>query len=214
MRDPAAGGAGTRVSATLSRDTLDPLIEAAASLRERRVRQVRLSGLHNPFGPAVALCDPWRFLDLCESAEIVDRVEALIGPDIVLWDSELYLDAADWADARRNEGRYWPADPLAGAVVDVELATGRVLACDVHAVPALPPPAPGAHHVIRYMPASSLYNRDPRYAPNLTAMEERPLVNYLNRPLWLVRGEDRAGNDFATGFQTQAPGWAAATLSI
>jgi hypothetical protein len=199
------------VSATLSSEALEPLLEVAESLRERRVRQALLSGLHNPFGRAVALCDPWRLLELCESPEIVDRVEALIGPDIVLWDSELHLDAASWAETQRTEGRHWPADPLAGAVLDVELATGQVRACDVRAVHALPGPAPGAHYVIRYMPASSLYNRDPRYAPNLIAMEERPLVNYLNRPLWLVRGENRAGSDFAAGFQTQAPGWAAAT---
>jgi hypothetical protein len=40
-------------------------------------------------------------------------------------------------------------------------------------------------------------------------MEERPLVNYTHRPIWLVRGEDRAGSDFATGFAPLAPAWAA-----
>jgi hypothetical protein len=61
--------------------------------------------------------------------------------------------------------------------------------------------------------ATSLYNRDPLFPPNRIAMEERPLVNYLDRPLWLVRDEDRAGNDYAAGFQMQAPGWAADSLS-
>ena len=69
------------------------------------------------------------------------------------------------------------------------------------------PAEPGLHYVIRYMPATSRYNRDPRYTPNRIAMEERPLVNYLNRPLWLVRGEDRAGSDFSAGFAQVAPGW-------
>ena len=199
------------IRTTISRALLGTLVEAADSLRVRAVRQALLAGIHNPFGRAVALCDPWCFLDLCESSEVLDRVEALIGPDIVLWDSELYLDASIWAEALTREGRHWPADPLAGAVVDVDLATGSVAACDVHALSVLPAPAPGAHYVIRYMPATSLYNRDPLYAPNLVAMEERPLVNYMNRPLWLVRGEDRAGSDFAAGFQSQAPGWAAHT---
>ena len=197
------------VRATVSRELLAPLVEAAERLRERDVRQALLAGIHNPFGRGVALCDPWHFLDLCESADVLDRVEALIGPDIVLWDSELYLDASIWDQALAREGRHWPADPLAGAVVDVELATGSMAACDVRAMSALPAPGPGAHYVMRYMPASSLYNRDPLYAPNLVAMEERPFVNYMNRPLWLVRGEDRAGSDFAAGFQSQAPGWAA-----
>ena len=39
-------------------------------------------------------------------------------------------------------------------------------------------------------------------------MEEQPLINYATRPLWLVRGEDRAGNDFVTGFAPPVPRWA------
>jgi hypothetical protein len=39
-------------------------------------------------------------------------------------------------------------------------------------------------------------------------MEEQPLVNYTSRPLWLVRGEDAAANDFVTGFSPSVPRWA------
>ena len=201
-------------SATIAPQLVQPLRDAAEKLRERGVRQALLSGLHNPFGRAAALCDAWRFLDVCESAEIVDRVAAVIGPDIVLWDSELYLDQARWTEALAREGRHWPADPLAGVIVDLNLATCEVLVCDVHRVRALHTPPPNAHYVIRYMPATSLYNRDALFPPNRIAMEERPLVNYMTHPLWLVRGEDRAGSDFATGFQTQAPGWGAETISM
>ena len=126
----------------------------------------------------------------------------------MLWDSELYLDAAEWRKARRVEGRYWPADPLAGVVVDVTVADGTVSLAAVELVDLGPEPAPGAHYVIRYMPATSLYNRDPRFGPNRRLMEESPLVNYTNRPIWLVRGEDRAGSDFATGFAPMATSWA------
>jgi hypothetical protein len=63
-------------------------------------------------------------------------------------------------------------------------------------------------YVIRYMAATSRFDRNPRSPENLTAMEEQPLVNYATRPLWLVRGEDRAGNDFVTGFAPPVPRWA------
>jgi hypothetical protein len=135
-------------------------------------------------------------------------VESLIGGDIVLWDSELYLDAAAWERARAHEGRHWPADPLAGAVVDFAVVRGEALVfdvCDARSPTAL---ENGAHYVIRYMPSTSRYNRDPRFGPNQVAMEERPLVNHTNRPIWLARGEDRAGSDFSTGFTSRAPGWA------
>jgi hypothetical protein len=42
-------------------------------------------------------------------------------------------------------------------------------------------------------------------------MEEQVLINFCTRPLWLVRGEDRAGNDFVTGFAPAAPRWAGAS---
>ena len=58
------------------------------------------------------------------------------------------------------------------------------------------------------MPATSHYNRDPSFPPNRRAAEMRPLVNYTTRPIWLVRGEDRGDNDFATGFSPPAARWA------
>lgn len=196
-------------SGQLSAARIAPLNDAAGSLLARRPRQDQLSGVHNPFGNVIKLLDPWKFLDVCEDADLLDAVCALIGPDVVLWDSELYLDAAAWDAARMREGRHWPADPLAGLVVDVPLATNRPVFMEVHRAADALTSAPGAHYVIRYMPATSLYNRDPRFPPNRLAMEERPLVNYLNRPIWLVRGEDRAGSDFARGFAPAVPGWAA-----
>lgn len=199
----------TALSGRFRAAQVKPVAQTARALASRRPRQELLSGIHNPFGRAAALCDPWKFLDVCESPEMLDPVAALIGPDLVLWDSELYLDAGTWEHARPCEGRYWPADPLAGLVADVSLATAQVVLADVRRAGSMPAAAAGAHYVIRYMPATSLYSRDPRFPANRIAMEERPLVNYLNQPLWLVRGEDRAGSDFATGFAAVAPGWAA-----
>jgi hypothetical protein len=64
-------------------------------------------------------------------------------------------------------------------------------------------------YAIRYMPATSRFERDPLAPANWIAMEEQPLINFVTRPLWLVRGDDRAGNDFATGFSPVVPRWAA-----
>lgn len=201
-------------SAVLSRplpsSSLHPLRAAAEALAPHPPHRARLSGVHNPFGRASALLDPWKFLDVCESAVLLDAVEALLGPDLILWDSELYLDARMWDAARRHEGRYWPVDPLAGLIADIALASGQCTLEDVHRAARFPVAAAGAHYVIRYMPASSHYNRDPDYAANRLATEEHPLVNYQNRSLWLVRGVDRAANDFATGFAPAAPAWAGA----
>src|SRR5437763_784314 len=50
--------------------------------------------------------------------------------------------------------------------------------------------------------------RDPRAPRHRALMEDDPLLNYVHRPLWQVRGEDRAGNDFVTGFSPPVPRWA------
>ena len=204
---PAARSLGERV---------DALHAAALELAQRapRPRRELLSGIHNPWGHGCALVDPWLLLDLCEDAAVLDGVEALIGPDIVLWDTELYLEAAAYQRfvAQGREGRYWPAMPLQGAVVLVpaEQAARPVTCVDLARVkqdlPALDPLSP--LYVLRYMPATSHFVRDGRALANWVAMEEQPLVNYTTRPLWLMRGEDRAGSDFVTGFSRPVPRWA------
>ncbi|MEJ8814773.1 hypothetical protein WKW77_27125 [Variovorax ureilyticus] len=183
-----------------------------AALRPRP-RLERLSGLHNPWGHTAALTDAWRFLDLCEDPVIVDQVAATIGSDIVLWDSELHLEAAFYLRFVREgrEGRYWPVAPLQGAVVLVAPQRSQPVVClDLRCVATgLPPFDPREPlYVIRYMPASSSFVRDARAPANWIAMEEQPLINHAARPLWLVRGEDRAGNDFVTGFSPPVPRWA------
>jgi hypothetical protein len=205
------------VSAAAYRDrvaALQPIVRELAG-RRPRPRRERLSGMHNPWGHAAVLANAWRFLDVCEDTSLVDAVEPLIGPDIVLWDSELHLEALSWLDfvEAGREGRYWPAEPLAGAIalvrpelpahaaICVELAS--LSAADLH---GLAPDEP--LYVIRYMPATSRYVRDPHAARNRAAMQEQPLINYTTRPLWLLRGEDRAGNDFVTGFSPPVPRWA------
>jgi ectoine hydroxylase-related dioxygenase (phytanoyl-CoA dioxygenase family) len=49
---------------------------------------------------------------------------------------------------------------------------------------------------LRYMPATSVFERDLRPADGKTGVA----VNFANRPLWLLRGVDRSGrNDFQRG---------------
>ncbi len=205
------------VAASSLRERIDALQGIVSDLvgRRPRPRPERLSGMHNPWGHAAVLADAWRFLDVCEDANILDSVEALIGPDIVLWDSELHLDAASYLRfvADKREGRYWPASPLRGAVALVapEEARSPIIVDVVALSPAVVSTfdATAPLYVIRYMAAASHFDRDPRAPTNWVAMEEQPLINYATRPLWLLRGEDRAGNDFVTGFSPSVPRWAA-----
>jgi hypothetical protein len=218
----AVAAAGRRVAAdtpslraAIAR--LQPVVRGLA-LRRPPPRAQRLSGVHNPWGHAATLGHAWFFLDLAEHRAVVDAVAALIGDDVILWDSELHLQAAAYrrfVDEGR-EGRYWPADPLAGAlalVTPLQAERGAQVAaldalgpCDLA---DLDPAAPLL--VIRYQPATSRYVRDPRAAPHRARMQDDPLVNDANRPLWLVRGADRAGNDFVTGFAAPVPRWAGPT---
>src|SRR5690348_1364374 len=49
----------------------------------------RLASLHNPWSNTAVQANRWAFLDLCQSPAILDGVKDLIGPDVVLWDSQL-----------------------------------------------------------------------------------------------------------------------------
>jgi hypothetical protein len=189
------------------------------------------------------IVDAWRLLDLCEDRSLVDLVSVVLGPDLVLWDSELVARPRDRGDYQGWQGPNpaWPIEPLAGATVRVAiedvivlryrpgshndlLAGGesdgiRVMVPPQHAVLAdvrltwrYESESPfAAEYVIRYMPATSRYNRDPLSPANRAGTRTAPLVNYLLRPLWLVAGEDRASNDFVTGFAAPVPTWSSAS---
>lgn len=143
-----------------------------------------LSGLHNPFGRAAQSIDSWALLEYCQSPDLLDVAEAEIGPDIILWDSEFVSGPA----AAHHDPALWPLDPPPGitlrAAVNVDV-----------------------DYVIRYVPATAHYNRDPTFLPNRRAAERAPLINFTRRPIWLVRGVDRAGNDFVTGFASTVGQW-------
>jgi len=171
-----------------------PLTADAAAVLHAAWRQVvaapagfgpeALAAPHNPFGRAAQVVDSWALLDFCQSPGLLDEAEAAIGPDIVLWDSEFVHGPA----AAHHDPDLWPLDPPPAMTLRA-------------------PVADGIDYVIRYMPATARYNRDPTYGPNRRAAERAPLVNFTRRPVWLVRGADRAGNDFVTGFASTVGQW-------
>lgn len=83
--------------------------------------------------------------------------------------------------------------------VDLELEPGEMSLHDVfmiHGANANVSPQRRAGVAIRYMPATSVFER------NLNPLdgESGIPVNFATRPLWLLRGQDRTGrNDFAIG---------------
>jgi hypothetical protein len=56
-----------------------------------------------------------RFLDFCRPPELLDIVEQLIGPDIIVWGSRIFSKAARTGRATpwHQDGEYWPIRPLA-----------------------------------------------------------------------------------------------------
>lgn len=85
-----------------------------------------------------------------------------------------------------------------GEAVDIELAPGEMSLHDVYMIHGARPNTSARRRTgvaLRYMPATSLFDRNLRPVDGKTGVP----VNFARRPLWLVRGKDRAGNDFVTG---------------
>ena len=202
-----AGEGWVRPAAALPVGLYRPVQTLARKLKSQTHWQDMLSGIHNPFGHHACPSDAWKFLDLAESQMLLDTVVELIGPDVILWDSELYFETRGVSS---EEGECWPVDPLSGVLAAMSLERGDVLFADIkkmqNAYPVLLR-AKGPHYVIRYMSAVSHFNRDARYVANVRAVAVRPLVNYAQRPIWLVRGRDLGSNDFVTGFSVPAGRW-------
>lgn len=229
--------------------------------RHPDVRPELLSGPHNPWGQSAKIVGSWAWLEFCRFPEIVDMVEQLIGPDVILWGSQLFCKPAGhgmvvpW----HQDGQYWPIDPLAtvtvriaiedslpengcmrylpgshrsrdvvahelvqasnaaikqqiadideGLAKDDLLHAGQISIHDVYLIHGSSENRSNkrrSDYAIRYMPATSRYVRDPSFPANAYAKENSPLMNYTQRPLWLLRGVDRAGNDFEIGHGRRA----------
>jgi len=200
------------------------------------------SELHNPWSRAGMLYDSWGFLELCHTPALLDPVAELIGPDIVLFDSGWLPDPSltpgagiDTADLElSSDASRFPVEPLGGATVLVAFAeeTHRGLSVDLgsiqlpfesgvvcaveagvaYRVCGLDEVGLPSVYVARYFPGTARYLRDPALAVHRDLTERYPFLNYARLPLWLVRGEDRAQNDFVTGFSVRAAYWS--TVSV
>jgi hypothetical protein len=196
--------------------------------------------LHNPWSRAGMLYDSWGFLDLCQIPALLDPVAELIGPDIVLFDSGWLSNpwvtrgaGTETADPElSSDARRFPVEPLGGATVLVAFADethgglsvdlgsmqaplGSGVVCALEArvayrVRGLDGAGLPSVYVARYFPGTARYLRDPALAVHRDLTERYPLINYARLPLWLVRGEDRAANDFITGFNVRAAYWGTA----
>ena len=231
------------------RDALERLLDARADISPES-----LICPHLPCGAAHDEAAAHEWLALCRHPEILDQVEALIGPDIVLWGSQVFCKPArvgrevPW----HQDGQYWPIRPLATCSVwlaldDVDAENGcmrfipgshRSGSIHAHRIsdrkdvvlnqeiePTLLDEAQArddclragqfslhdvflvhgsranrsarrrAGFVIRYMPATSLFDRSTVRAQSQAGVA----FDLSRRPIWLVRGQDRAGNDFQVG---------------
>ncbi|MFY0615437.1 MAG: phytanoyl-CoA dioxygenase family protein [Hyphomicrobiaceae bacterium] len=85
------------------------------------------------------------------------------------------------------------------SAVPLELEPGQMSLHDVymlHGADANRSPHRRAGVALRYMPATSVFERDLRPADGKSGIP----VSFATRPLWLLRGEDKTGrNDFAVG---------------
>jgi Phytanoyl-CoA dioxygenase (PhyH) len=85
------------------------------------------------------------------------------------------------------------------SAVDLELEPGQMSLHDIHMIhgaAANTSPQRRTGVALRYMPASSHFNRSLKPSDGQTGVP----VNFARRPIWLVRGVDRSGlNDFEIG---------------
>jgi len=104
------------------RDALDQLIRDNPGVRPEKLVSAHLSGRGNGVN-AEGVKGNDQFLALAMDEQILDLVEALIGPDIVMWGCHVFCKPA--GDGHQTpwhqDGHYWPIRPLANCTVWVAL---------------------------------------------------------------------------------------------
>ena len=244
-----------------------PLQEALETLLRMNpgVRPEKLVSAHVQAAPgAQANGDGVRgmheFLDLARSPDILDIVEQIIGPNIILWGAHVFCKPAaeGYETPWHQDGHYWPIRPLATCTVwlalepsrrengclqvipgshraqalhphlfedrndltlnqrmkagsfdesqahDIELDPGQMSMHDVYMIHGAASNRSSMRRTgiaLRYMPASSLFDRSLHPAEGQSGLS----VSFATRPLWLLRGRDLTGaNDFQVGHTAAA----------
>lgn len=217
------------------------------------VRPEQLVGAHIKSSKDTGVRGRDELLDFAQHPDLLDIAEQIIGPDLILWGSQVFSKPArdGMAIPWHQDGQYWPMRPLntvtvwiavdpattengclrvipgthqgglmphetsdadglalnqgvaKGAfdereAVDIELEAGQISlhhAMLVHGSNANLSAKRRCGYAIRYMPATSHFDRT--LPP--TQIASNQAIDFSQRPLWLVRGKDRANNDFSVG---------------
>ncbi len=100
------------------RATVDRLIAANPGVRPEKLVSAHIEGRN-----AEGVVGSSDFLDLAHEPAILDMVEQVIGPDIILWGCHIFCKpAGDGLETPfHQDGHYWPIRPLATCTVWVAL---------------------------------------------------------------------------------------------
>jgi ectoine hydroxylase-related dioxygenase (phytanoyl-CoA dioxygenase family) len=237
------------------RESLDRLIRDNPGVRPEKLVSAHVVGQAQGANPE-GVKGSKDFLDLAMEPQILDMVEQLIGPDIILWGCHVFCKpAGDGHETPwHQDGHYWPIRPLANCTVwvaldesttengclrvipgshaaqvthahlhedrqdlvlqqrtvddafdartavDLELQPGQMSMHDVymiHGAKVNTSTKRRAGVALRYMPGTSVFDRSLRPVDGKSGVP----VAFATRPLWLLRGRDRTGqNDFKIGF--------------
>jgi hypothetical protein len=230
------------------RRSIEALIDSNAS-----VRPEQLVGAHIRKSEDTGVKGNEELLDFTQNPDILDIVEQIIGPDIIMWGSQVFSKPAGdgMAIPWHQDGQYWPMRPLAtvtvwvavdpattengclrvipgthdsglmphesteeeglalnqglakgvldeSKAVDVELEAGQISlhhAMLVHGSNANHSAKRRCGYAVRYMPATSHFDR----SLEPTRIANNQILDFSQRPIWLLRGKDRANNDFNVG---------------
>lgn len=254
-RDGAVAAAGFRLPddvLAMLRAAADQIIRQSADRGEADL--VLVAHLPRREGIAGGLDGGEDVFRVATHPDLLDVVEQVLGPDVVLWGSSIFAKPAAVGRAVQwhQEAHYWPMRPLASTSVwiaiddadpgngclryipgshalglleqtdarhadgvlqmsvadgqvdeaaarDLVVPAGGIALLDTHVIHGSNANTSGRRRAaltIRYMPATSHFDRG--NSGVRVASGETP--DYGNRPLWLVRGDNRhPGNDFRTG---------------
>jgi ectoine hydroxylase-related dioxygenase (phytanoyl-CoA dioxygenase family) len=231
-------------------DALNTLIANNPGVRPEKLVSAHIEGRNDE-----GVTGSQKFLQLAMHPPIIDLVEQLIGPDIILWGCHVFCKPASegYETPWHQDGHYWPIRPLANCTVwvalepstqengclrvipgshtakqlyehlhedrndltlnqrmaegtfdesqaaDLELQPGEMSMHDIymiHGAKANNSQQRRTGVALRFMPGSSLFDRNLRPSDGKTGVN----VSFATRPLWLLRGEDKTGqNDFSVG---------------
>ena len=104
------------------RESLDRLIRDNPGVRPEKLVSAHLAGA-NGAANAEGVRGSRDFLELAMDPEILDLVEQVLGPDIILWGCHVFCKpAGDGHETPwHQDGHYWPMRPLANCTVWVAL---------------------------------------------------------------------------------------------